>query len=45
VLIIDDYGGFEGVQIATDQYIDENRIPLLLTRINASVRLAVKSQA
>jgi O-methyltransferase len=45
VLIIDDYGGYEGAQIATDQYIDENRIPLFLTRINASVRLAVKSQA
>jgi O-methyltransferase len=44
ILILDDYGGYKGAKLATDQYIDENQIPLFLTRINPSVRLAVKSQ-
>jgi O-methyltransferase len=44
VLIIDDYGWLLGAQIATDQFIAENRLPLFLTRINESVRLVVKPQ-
>ena len=42
ILIIDDYGAFRGAKIATDQYIAQNRIPLFLSRIDVSVRLAVK---
>lgn len=42
ILIIDDYGAFLGAKLATDQYIAENRLPLFLTRIDSSVRLAVK---
>jgi hypothetical protein len=42
ILIIDDYGAFRGAKIATDQYIEQNRIPLFLSRIDVSVRLAVK---
>jgi len=42
VLIIDDYGYFLGSRVATDQYIAENQLPLLLNRINPSVHLAVK---
>lgn len=42
VLIIDDYGYFMGSWKATDQYIEENVLPLLLTRLNQSVHLAIK---
>jgi O-methyltransferase len=45
VLIIDDYGAFQGARLATDKYIGENRLPLLLSRINSSVRLAIKPAA
>jgi O-methyltransferase len=44
ILIIDDYGAFQGARMATDQYIAENRLPLFLSRINMAVRLAVKPQ-
>jgi O-methyltransferase len=44
ILIIDDYGAFQGAKIATDQFIEENRLPLFLSRIDGSVRLAVKPQ-
>ena len=42
VLIIDDYGAFQGAKLATDLSIAENRLPLFLIRIDSSVRLAVK---
>jgi hypothetical protein len=42
VLIIDDYGWLLGAQLATDQYIAENKLPLFLSRINQSVRLVIK---
>ena len=42
ILIIDDYGAFQGARVATDQFIEENRLPLFLSRIDGSVRLAVK---
>jgi hypothetical protein len=45
ILIIDDYGAFQGARIATDQYIHENKLPLFLSRINVGVRLAVKTEA
>lgn len=42
VLIIDDYGAFQGARLATDLYIAEHRLPLFLSRVDASVRLAIK---
>jgi hypothetical protein len=42
ILIIDDYGAFQGARLATDRFIEENRLPLFLSRIDVSVRLAVK---
>lgn len=42
VLIIDDYGYFQGARIATDQYIEENKLPLFLSRVTQSVRLSIK---
>jgi O-methyltransferase len=43
VLIIDDYGHWDGCKKAVDEYF-ENR-PLLLNRIDYTGRIAVKSQA
>ncbi len=45
ILIVDDYGAFQGAKIATDQFIEENQLPLFLARIDVSVRLAVKPQS
>lgn len=42
VLIIDDYGYFQGARIATDQYLEEQKLPLFLSRVTQSVRLAIK---
>jgi O-methyltransferase len=42
ILIIDDYGWCRGARQATDQYIKENKLNLFLSRIDESVRLAVK---
>lgn len=44
ILIIDDYGAFQGAKIATDRFIEENKLPLFLSRIDELVRLAVKSR-
>ena len=41
VLIIDDYGTWEGAKEATDEFLDETGEPLLLTRV-ARARFAVK---
>lgn len=43
VLIIDDYGDWEGARKATDEYIEENNLTLLLNRIDDSLRLAIKT--
>lgn len=43
ILIVDDYGAYQGARIATDQFIDEGRVKLFLARINGAVRLAVKT--
>jgi O-methyltransferase len=45
ILIIDDYGAFQGAKLATDRFIEENKLPLFLTRIDSSVRLAVKPRS
>lgn len=42
ILIIDDYGWCRGARQATDQYIKEHKLKLHLSRIDESVRLAVK---
>jgi O-methyltransferase len=42
VLIIDDYGAWEGARRAVDEYIAGNRITLLLNRIDETGRVGVK---
>jgi O-methyltransferase len=45
ILIIDDYGAFEGARKAVDEYLSENRIAFFLGRCDASVRIGVKASA
>ena len=42
VLIIDDYGHWEGAKKAVDEYINSNRLRILLGRIDYTGRIAVK---
>lgn len=42
VLLLDDYGYWQGAREAVDQYIAENRLRLFLHRIDHSGRLAIK---
>lgn len=42
VLVLDDYGSFEGARKAVDQYLEENDIRLLLHRVDTPGRVAVK---
>jgi len=42
VLIIDDYGHWRGSRQACDEYFSENRIPVLLNRIDYTGRIALK---
>lgn len=42
VLIIDDYGHWNGAKLAVDEYIKENNITILLNRIDYSGRIAIK---
>jgi hypothetical protein len=41
VLIIDDYGHWQGSKKATDEFLAQRSIPLLLTRIDRAGRLAI----
>jgi O-methyltransferase len=43
VIIIDDYGHWQGARQACDEYFAENRIPILLNRIDYTGRIALKS--
>ena len=43
VLIIDDYGCWEGAKKAIDEYISENNLCLFLSRIDSSVRVLIKT--
>lgn len=43
VLIIDDYGHWEGARKAVDEYIAENNLRILLHRIDYTGRIAVKA--
>jgi O-methyltransferase len=45
VLIIDDYGHWEGCRKATDEYFKENNIHLMLNRIDYTGRAAIKTQS
>jgi hypothetical protein len=42
VLIIDDYGHWRGSREACDEYFAENRVPILLNRIDYTGRIALK---
>ena len=42
VLIIDDYGFWQGAKKAVDEYISENNIQILLNRIDNTGRIAIK---
>ena len=42
VLIIDDYGHWQGARKAVDQYIAENHLRLYLARVDYTGRVAVK---
>ena len=42
VLILDDYGHWQGARQAVDEYFGDNRITLLLNRVDGTARIAVK---
>lgn len=42
VLIIDDYGHWQGARKAVDQYFTENNVQILLNRIDYTGRIAIK---
>jgi O-methyltransferase len=42
VIIIDDYGHWEGARKAVDEYIAANKLPLLLNRIDYTGRIGIK---
>ena len=42
VVIIDDYGHWEGCQKAVDEYFSENKINIFLTRVDYSARMGLK---
>jgi O-methyltransferase len=44
VLIIDDYGFWQGARKAVDEYLSENRIQILLNRLDATGRIAIKQE-
>jgi hypothetical protein len=44
VLIIDDYGHYEGAKLAVDEYIAENNLCIFLNRVDYSCRLAIKTK-
>ena len=45
VLIIDDYGHWEGCRKAVDEYFQEKNIQMLLNRIDYTGRLGIKTQS
>lgn len=42
VLILDDYGEWQGARTAVDEYFERNRVQILLNRIDHTGRIAVK---
>jgi O-methyltransferase len=45
VLIIDDYGHWQGARRAVDQYLEKYRVKILLNRIDYTARIGVKIEA
>jgi O-methyltransferase len=43
VLIIDDYGHWEGARRAVDEYLTDNKIRILLNRVDYTARIGVKT--
>ena len=43
VLIIDDYGHWQGARAAVDEYFDRHPQPILLNRIDETARIAIKT--
>jgi O-methyltransferase len=43
VLLIDDYGHWQGCRKAVDEYIGQHKLPILLNRIDETGRLAIKT--
>ncbi len=44
VLIIDDYGHWEGCRKAVDEFFNENEIPILLNRVDYTGRVGIKTR-
>ncbi len=44
VLIIDDYGHWEGARKAVDEYVSDNNIQILFNRIDYTGRIAIKTR-
>ncbi|OLP18611.1 macrocin O-methyltransferase [Leptolyngbya sp. 'hensonii'] len=42
VIIIDDYGFWQGARLAVDEYLEQNNLKILLNRIDDTGRIAVK---
>jgi hypothetical protein len=42
VLILDDYGHWQGARKAVDEYLEQNQIQILLNRIDETGRIAIK---
>jgi hypothetical protein len=42
VLIIDDYGHWQGSRKACDEYFEQNRVPILLNRVDVGGRVAIR---
>ncbi|MCH7634923.1 MAG: macrocin O-methyltransferase, partial [Proteobacteria bacterium] len=42
VLIIDDYGRWQGCRMAVDEYFAESGVYMLLTRVDSYARIGVK---
>jgi hypothetical protein len=42
VLIVDDYGHWQGSRKACDEYFEQNGVPILLNRIDAGGRIAIR---
>jgi hypothetical protein len=42
VLIVDDYGHWQGARRAVDEYLEEMGVALLLNRVDYAARIALK---
>ena len=44
ILIIDDYGHWQGARQAVDEYFTENKIHIFLNRVDYTCRLGIKTK-